>query len=110
VPPTSALISVRCRKRRCAVRLGAGDPNSQGALRIRVTAERRVRGRCGKGRKRHRCTKTRVKPFAVKHVEGTTYRATASRLPRGKAKIRVRVIDAAGNRRRPDLTRRVRIR
>jgi hypothetical protein len=110
VPPTSALISVRCRKRRCAVRLGAGDPNSQGALRIRVTAERRVRGRCGKARKRHRCSKTRVKPFAVKRVEGTTYRATASRLPRGKAKIRVRVIDAAGNRRRPDLTRRVRIR
>ena len=85
VPPRSALLSARCRKRRCTVRLAAADPNSQGALRIRVTAERRVRARCGKGRKRHRCIKTRRKPFAVKHAKGTTYRATASRVPRGKA-------------------------
>ena len=110
VRPNSALLSVRCHKRRCTVRLAAGDPNSQGSLRIRVTAERRVRGRCGTGRKRRRCLKTRAQQFAVKHLEGTTYRATASRLPRGKAKIRVRVTDAAGNRRRPDLTRRVRVR
>jgi hypothetical protein len=110
VPPNAALLSVRCRKRRCTVRVGAGDPNSQGPLRVRVTAERRVRGKCGKGKKRRRCTKTRSKPFAVRHVEGTNYRATASRLRRGKAKIRVRVTDAAGNRRRPDLTRRIRIR
>jgi hypothetical protein len=110
VPPNSALASVRCRKRRCTVRLAAADPNSQGALRVRVGAERRVRGRCGKGRKRRRCLKTRVKRFAVKHLEGTAYRATASRVPRGKARIRVRVTDAAGNRRRPDLTRRIRVR
>ena len=51
VPPTSALLSVSCRKRRCKVRLGAADPNSQGALRVRVTAERRVRGRCGAKRR-----------------------------------------------------------
>jgi hypothetical protein len=107
VSPRSALLSARCRKRRCTVRLAAADPNSQGALRIRVTAERRVRARCGKGRKRHRCIKTRRKPFAVKHAKGTIYRATASRVPRGKATIRVRVTDAVGNRRRPDVTRKV---
>jgi Trypsin len=105
VPPNSALLSVRCRKRRCTVRLAAADPNSQGALRIRVTAERRVRGRCGK----RRCVKTRARRFAVKHGNGTSYRATASRLPRGRATIRLRVTDAAGNRRRPDVTRRVRV-
>jgi hypothetical protein len=110
VPPNSALTSVRCRKRRCTVRLGAADRNSQGALKIRVTAERRVRGGCGKGKQRRRCTRTRVKRFAVKHLKGTTYRATASRVPRGKAKLRVRVTDAVGNRRRPDLTRRIRVR
>ncbi len=108
VPPTSALLSVSCRKRRCKVRLGAADPNSQGALRVRVTAERRVRGRCGA--KRRRCLKTRARPFAVKRVKKTTYRATASRLARGRTMIRVRVTDAAGNRRRPDMKRRVRVR
>ena len=110
VPPNSALTSVRCRKRRCTVRLAAADPNSQGALRIRVTAERRVRGRCGKGRTRRRCTTTRVKAFAVKRVKGANFRATASKVPRGKATIRVRVTDAVGNRRRPDPTRRIRVR
>jgi hypothetical protein len=89
VPPNSALRSVRCRKRRCTVRLRAADPNSQGALRIRVTA---------RGRR-----------FKVKHVRGTSYRARSPRLPRGRAKIRIRVRDAVGNRRRPDVTKRVRV-
>ena len=72
-----------------------------------MTAERRVRGRCGKGRKRHACTKTRAKRFKVRHRSGTKYRATASKLRRGRTKIRVRVVDAAGNRRKPDVTKRV---
>jgi trypsin len=90
VPPRSALRSVRCRNRRCTVRLQAADPNSQGALRIRVTA---------RGRK-----------FKVRHGKGTSYRARSPRLRRGTAKIRIRVRDAVGNRRRPDITRRVRVR
>lgn len=90
VRPRAALYSVRCRKRRCTVRFGAADPNSQGALRIRVTA----------GRKR----------FAVRHVGGTTYRAKSKRLRRGRVTVRVRVRDAAGNRARRDLKRRVRVR
>jgi Trypsin len=110
VPPNSALRSVRCRNRRCTVRLGAGDPNSRGALRVRVTAERRVRARCGKGRKARPCFKTRARRLAVKHIKGTRYRARSSRLPRGETTIRVRVRDAVGNRRRPDLKKRVRIR
>ena len=61
IPPTATLRSIRCRKRRCTVKLAAADPNSQGALHVRVAAERRVRGRCGNGRKRHACTKTRAK-------------------------------------------------
>jgi hypothetical protein len=94
VAPNSALYSARCRKRRCTVRFGAADPNSQGKLKIKVTTKR------GK----------RARKLAVKHVEGTTYRAKSKRLPRGRTLIRVRVTDAAGNRHRPDLTRRVRIR
>jgi hypothetical protein len=89
VPPNSLLRAVRCRKRRCTVKLRAADPNSQGALRIRVTA----RGR-------------RLK---VKHGKGTRYTARSPRLPRGTAKIRIRVRDAVGNRRKPDITRRVRV-
>jgi trypsin len=107
VPPSAALRSVRCRKRRCTVRLSAADSNSQGALRVRVTAERRVRGRCGK--RKRRCVKTGARKLAVKHLEGSSYRAKSKRLARGKVTIRVRVTDAAGNRRK-DLKRRVRIR
>jgi hypothetical protein len=90
VPPNAVLRSARCRKRRCTIRLQAADPNSQGALRIRVTA---------RGRR-----------FKVKHVRGASYRARSPRLPRGRARMRVRVRDAAGNRRRPDITRRVHVR
>ena len=108
VRPRVAIYSVTCRKRRCSVRIGAGDSNSRGALSFRVTAERRVRGFCGKGKKRKRCIKTKSKGFAVKFVKGTTYRATASRVPRGRATIRVRVTDGGGNRR--FASRRVRVR
>ena len=108
VRPRVAVYSASCRKRRCSVRLGASDSNSQGALRIRVTAERRVRGFCGKGKKRKRCIKIRAKGFSVRFVKGTTYRASALRVPRGRATIRVRVTDAGGNRR--FASRRVRIR
>ena len=41
---------------------------------------------------------------------GTAYRARSKRLARGRVTLRVRVVDAAGNRRKPDLTRRVRVR
>lgn len=108
VRPRVAVYSVTCRKRRCSVRIGASDSNSRGALSFRVTAERRVRGFCGKGSKRRRCTKTRAKGFSVRLVKGTTYRARASRVPRGRATIRVRVTDAGGNRRLA--SRRVRVR
>ncbi len=108
VPPKAVLRSVRCRKRRCTVRLEAADPNSQGALKVRVTAERRVRARCGK-RKRP-CVKTRSRSLKVVHGDVTKYRATSKQLKRGRTRIRVRVVDAAGNRRKPDLTKRVRIR
>ena len=54
VQPTAVLRSARCRKRRCTVTLGAADPNSLGALRVRVTAERRVRARCGRRKRRAR--------------------------------------------------------
>jgi hypothetical protein len=94
IPPNVSLYSVRCRKRRCTVQFGAADPNSQGALKLRVTAKR--------GKK--------VRKLRVKHVNGTTYRAKSKRLPRGKTRIRVRVYDAAGNRHRPEITRRVRVR
>jgi hypothetical protein len=90
VPPNSVVRSVRCRKRRCTVKLRAADPNSQGALRIRVTA---------RGRK-----------FKVKHGKGTRYTARSPRLRRGTTKIRVRVRDAVGNRRKPDIKRRVLVR
>jgi len=97
VRPRAALYSARCRKRRCTVKLGAADPNSQGKLHIKVTAKQR-------GRKKAR-------RLAVRHVKGTTYRAISKKLPRGlRLTIRVRVSDAAGNRRRPDLTKRVRVR
>ena len=84
---------MQCRKRHCTVRFGAADPNSQGALKLRVTAKR--------GKK--------ARKLRVKHVEGTTYRAKSARLPRGRMTIRVRVYDAVGNRRKPDLSRRVRV-
>jgi Trypsin len=90
VPPNVALRSVRCRKRRCTVRLVAADPNSQGTIRVRVTA----------GKRR----------FKVKHRKGTSYRARSPRLKRGRTKIRIRVTDAVGNRRRRDVTKRVRVR
>ena len=108
VPPKAVLRSVRCRKRRCTVRFAAADPNSQGALKVRVTAERRVRTRCGK--RRRPCSKTRSRSLKVVHGAGTNYRATSKKLKRGKTRIRVRVVDAGGNRRKPDLTKRVRIR
>ena len=79
---------------RCTVRFGAADPNSQGKLRFKVTAKR--------GKKARKLT--------VKHVKGTTYRAKSKKLKRGRTLIRVRVYDAAGNRRKPDLTRRVTVR
>ena len=115
IRPEAVLRSARCRKRRCKVRFEAADRNSLGALRIRVTAERRVRGWCrkGKGRKRHRvrCTKRRAKAFAVKHRTGVKWIATAKRVPRGRATVRLRVRDAAGNRARGRyLERRVRVR
>lgn len=108
VRPRVSFHSASCRRRRCRVAFATTDPNSRGALLIRVTAERRVRGFCGKGKKRKRCIKTRAKSFTVRFVKGTTYRATASRVPRGKATIRVRVTDAGGNRR--SASRRVRVR
>ena len=74
VPPKAVLRSVRCRKRRCTVKFVAADPNSQGALKVRVTAERRVRARCGK---RAPCSKTRSRALKVVHGAGTT--ATARR-------------------------------
>jgi hypothetical protein len=94
IAPNAELYAVRCRKRRCTVRFGAADPNSQGALKLRVTAKR---GRT-------------ARKLRVKRVGGTTYRATSKRLARGRTTIRVRVYDAAANRRTPDLTRRVRVR
>ena len=108
VRPRVAVYSVTCRKRRCSVRIGASDSNSRGALSFRVTAERRVRGFCGKGKKRKRCVKTGAKSFTVRHRVDRHYRATASRVPRGRATIRVRVTDAGGNRR--VASRRVRVR
>ncbi len=94
IAPNASLYGVRCRNRRCTVRFGAADPNSQGALKLRVTAKR--------GKK--------ARKLRVKRVRDTTYRATSKRLPRGRTLIRVRVYDAGGNRRKPDLTRRVRVR
>jgi hypothetical protein len=94
IAPNAALYGVKCRKRRCTVRFGAADPNSQGKLRFKVTAK--------KGKK--------ARKLSVKHVEGTTYRAKSKKLPRGRTLIRVRVTDAAGNRRKPELRRRVRVR
>jgi hypothetical protein len=94
IPPNAALYSVRCRKRRCTVRFGAADPNSQGKLRFKVTAKR--------GKK--------ARKLRVKHAQGTTYRATSKKLKRGRTLIRVRVVDAAGNRHKPELKRRVRVR
>jgi hypothetical protein len=115
VAPRAVLRKVRCRKRRCKVRLQAMDPNSQGALSVRVRATKPVRGRCGKGKGRKRrgarCTKRRTKPFAVRHVEGVRWVASARRVPRGKVTIRLRVVDAAGNRASGrHLKRRVRVR
>lgn len=106
VRPRAVLRSVRCRKRRCTVRLVAADPNSQGPLKVRVTAERRGRGRCGK----RRCARLRTRALEVAHGKGTTYKATSRRLARGRTRLRVHVVDAAGNRMKPDLTKRVRIR
>ena len=100
VRPSAALRSARCRKRRCTVKLTAADPNSLGALRVRVTAERRARGR-----KRVRAVKLKVRKGS-----GTTYIARSRTLRRGRVRLRARVTDAAGNRRKPDLTRRVRVR
>ena len=78
------------------------DSTSLGALAVRLTATKRVRGWCkkGKGRKRHRvrCTKRRTKAFAVRHVGGVDWRGTARRVPRGKVTLRLQVKDAVGNR------------
>jgi hypothetical protein len=106
---------VRCRKRRCTVRFQAADSNSLGALAVRLTATKRVRGWCrkGKGRKRHRvrCTKRRTKAFAVRHLGGIDWRGTARRVPRGKVTLRLQVKDAVGNRAGGRyLKRRVRVR
>jgi hypothetical protein len=92
VRPRAVLRSVGCRARRCTVRLRAADPNSRGALRIRVTAKQR-----GKP----------ARKLEVRRTGPTSYRARSRRLPRGRTTIRVRIRDAAGNRRRPDLKRRV---
>jgi hypothetical protein len=115
VAPNAVLRSVRCRKRGCKVRLQAVDPNSQGALTVRVKATKRARGWCrkGKGRKRHRvrCVKRTTKGFAVRHVEGVNWVARARRVPRGKVTVRLQVVDAAGNRAGGRyLKRRVRVR
>jgi hypothetical protein len=115
VAPKALLRSVRCRKRRCKVRLQAVDQNSQGALTVQVKATKRARGWCrkGKGHKRHRvrCTKRATKAFAVQHVEGVNWIAHARRVPRGKVTVRLRVVDAAGNRAGGRyLKRRVRVR
>ena len=115
VRPEGVVRSARCRKRRCVVRFQAADPNSLGTLQLRVTAERRVRGWCRKGkgrdRRRVRCTKVRAKRFAVRHREGVNYVATARKVRRGRATIRLRVRDAAGNRAKGRyLARKVRVR
>jgi hypothetical protein len=86
VPPNAVLRSVRCRDRRRTVWLRAADRNAEGALRVRVPR---------RGRR-----------FEVEHLKRTSYRARSCRLPRGSATIRVRVRDAAGNRRR-EISRRV---
>jgi Trypsin len=95
VRPRAVLRSVRCRKRRCTVKLRAADSNSFGALKIRATAKQR-------GRK--------ARKLAVKRTGRTRYRARSRRLPRGRTTIRVRVRDAAGNRGKRDIKRRVVVR
>jgi trypsin len=109
VRPRALLRSARCRRRRCTVRFQAVDPNSLGALRARVTAERRVRTRCR--RQRGRCTKVRATRFAVRRTGRVDWTATAKRVPRGRATLRLRVTDAAGNPARGrGLKRRIRVR
>lgn len=115
IAPQAVLRSARCRKRRCTVRFQAADSNSLGPLAVRLTASKRVRGWCqkGKGRKRHRvrCTKRRTKVFAVRHLSGVDWRGTSRRVPRGKVTIRLQVKDAVGNRAGGRfLERRVRVR
>lgn len=84
VRPVGRLQRWSCRGRTCRFSIAAGDPNSQGALKVNGTA--RYRGRNHKLR--------------VKYIAPGRYSVTASKLPR-RARIRFTftVIDAAGNRR-----------
>jgi Trypsin len=82
VRPRSAVTYIRCSRRRCRIVLRAADPNSWGALRVRVTTRYRRRTRA----------------LTVKQIGRITYRATRSRLPYRRLRFIVRVSDAAGNR------------
>ena len=90
VRPRFAVTYKRCARRRCKIVLRAADPNSWGALRIRVTTRYR----------RH------TRGLTVRQIGPITYRATRSRLPYQRLRFTVRVSDAAGNRAR---TRSVRV-
>ncbi len=111
VAPVAALTSVRCRRRRCVAVVSAYDSNSQGALRIRMTARQRTRGRCGRGIRSRRCSKLRKRRLSVRPVVGTTtYKGRSPRLRRGRVTLGVTVVDAAGNPSAGRLTRRLRVR
>jgi hypothetical protein len=89
VKPRSAVTYVRCKRRKCKMILRAGDSNSWGALRVRVTT--RYRGH--------------TRALTVRQIGPITYRATRSRLPYRRLRFVVRVTDAAGNRAKTRIVR-----
>lgn len=99
VGPRSRILSLRCSRRTCRVRLAAVDPNSRGTLSMTATATYHARGTCKSrhSKRRHRCTVTRRRHFTSRFVAGQ-FRVTATRLPYRAVKFAFVARDAAGNR------------
>jgi hypothetical protein len=98
VPPRSAIRSLSCRRRTCRMILQAADPNSQGAVAVRVTATYRVTVSCRRKGRRASCARTRARQLAIKQLDATTFSATGSGLPYRRVRLVAQVTDAAGNR------------
>jgi hypothetical protein len=103
VRPVSQITTARCRRRSCTVTVRAQDSNSQGALRVTVTAQK-CRRRGGRTRCRGRSYR-----LSVAQRDARTYRAARRRMPRGRVRFTARVTDAGGNR-APTRYRRARVR
>ncbi|MEN3280568.1 MAG: trypsin [Solirubrobacteraceae bacterium] len=114
VAPTLRVTSLRCSRRTCRIRLSARDPNSAGAVAVRVTARYRAREICASRRKgaarKRRCTRVHIRQQNAHGTSRNRFAVTMSRLPYKRVTFAFVARDAAGNRQRRPARRTVKLR